>query len=49
MVALILFAFAWRIQNLDGQSLWRDETDAIYFALQDLPFTLSMFVDDRQQ
>lgn len=48
MAALVLVAFAWRIQNLDGQSLWRDEIDAIYFALRDLPATLSMFVDTGQ-
>jgi hypothetical protein len=48
LLGLVLFSFAWRIQNLDGQSLWRDETDAIYFALRDLPATLSMFVETAQ-
>jgi len=48
ILALILFSFAWRIQNLGGQSLWRDEVDAIYFALRDLPAALSMFIDTGQ-
>lgn len=37
-------AYAWRVQGLDWQSLWRDEVDAIYFATRHLPDTLSMFV-----
>ncbi len=48
IVVLLLFSFAWRIHNLDAQSLWRDEIDAIYFALRDLPTALSMFVDTGQ-
>ena len=48
VLALVLFSFAWRVHNLDGQSLWRDEIDAIYFALRDLPASLSMFVDAAQ-
>jgi mannosyltransferase len=48
LVSLLLFAFAWRVHNLAGQSLWRDEIDAIYFALRDLPATLAMFVDTAQ-
>lgn len=48
LLALVLFSFAWRIHNLDCQSLWRDEIDAIYFALRDLPATLSMFTETAQ-
>lgn len=48
LMALVLFSFAWRVHNLDGQSLWRDEIDAIYFALRELPATLSMFVETGQ-
>jgi 4-amino-4-deoxy-L-arabinose transferase-like glycosyltransferase len=44
LALLVLAAFAWRVQGLDGQSLWRDEVDAIYFATRELPATLSMFV-----
>lgn len=43
LLLLILGAFAWRITGLTYQSLWRDEVDAIYFALRDLPDTLAMF------
>jgi 4-amino-4-deoxy-L-arabinose transferase-like glycosyltransferase len=48
IVVLVLASFAWRVQGLDFQSLWRDEVDAIYFALRDLPRTLAMFVDAGQ-
>lgn len=48
LLALTLAAFAWRVHNLDAQSLWRDEVDAVYFALRDLPQTLSMFVQAGQ-
>ncbi len=44
LLLLILLAYGWRVQGLTIQSLWRDEVDAIYFALRDLPETLSMFV-----
>jgi len=44
LLLLILGAYGWRLQGLTFQSLWRDEIDAIYFALRDLPETLSMFV-----
>lgn len=43
LLLLMLGAFAWRVQGLTNQSLWRDEVDAIYFALRDLPDTLAMF------
>lgn len=44
LLLLILATYGWRLQGLTIQSLWRDEVDAIYFALRDLPETLSMFV-----
>jgi len=43
LILLVLGAFAWRVHGLTNQSLWRDEVDAIYFALRDLPDTLAMF------
>ena len=48
LMVLILIAFAWRIWRLDFQSLWRDEVDAIYFAVRNLNETLSMFVQAAQ-
>lgn len=42
LLLLTLAAFGWRIVALDFQSLWRDEVDAIYFAVRDLGETLSM-------
>jgi 4-amino-4-deoxy-L-arabinose transferase-like glycosyltransferase len=48
LVVLVLAAFAWRLQGLDWQSLWRDEVDAIYFATRHLPETLRMFVQPGQ-
>lgn len=42
---LVLLTFVWRIEGLDKQSLWRDEVDAVYFALGDLRRLLSMFVE----
>ncbi len=43
LLLLTLLAYALRVHGLTVQSLWRDEVDAIYFALRDLPETLSMF------
>lgn len=48
LLALTLFAFAWRIIRLDFQSLWRDEVDAIYFAVRPLHETVNMFVQAAQ-
>ncbi len=48
LLALTLVAYAWRIVRLDFQSLWRDEVDAIYFAVRPLQETLSMFVQAAQ-
>ncbi|MCB0063019.1 MAG: glycosyltransferase family 39 protein [Caldilineaceae bacterium] len=43
LLLLLLAAYAVRVHGLTTQSLWRDEVDAVYFALRDLPETLSMF------
>jgi len=48
LLLVILAAFAWHLQGLSTQSLWRDEVDAIYFAVRYLPETLSMFVSAGQ-
>jgi len=38
---ILFIAFALRIANLSGESLWRDEVDSVRFALQPLAVTLS--------
>ncbi|MFN8491128.1 MAG: glycosyltransferase family 39 protein [Caldilineaceae bacterium] len=43
LLLLVLAAFAWRVQGLTNQSLWRDEVDAVYFALRNVLETLAMF------
>ena len=48
LLCLILLTYAWRLYRLDAQSLWRDEVDAIVFAVRDLPQTLAMFVQAGQ-
>ncbi len=48
LLTLVLVAYALRVVGLDRQSLWRDEVDAIYFAVRELPTTLSMFVQAAQ-
>ena len=48
VLLIVLLAFAWRVLGLDRQSLWRDEIDAIFFSLQDLPALLSMFTEPGQ-
>ena len=48
LLGLVLAAFALRAFGLDRQSLWRDEVDAIYFAVRNLGETLSMFVQAAQ-
>jgi mannosyltransferase len=48
LIVLALVAFAWRVQGLTWQSLWRDEVDAVYFATRYLPETLAMFVQPGQ-
>lgn len=44
LVLLVLLAFALRLYQLDYQSLWRDEVDAILFARRDLSGLLPLFV-----
>ena len=48
LLAAVLLAFFWRTTRLDFQSLWRDEVDAIYFAVRPLAETLAMFVQAAQ-
>ncbi|MBU6349242.1 MAG: glycosyltransferase family 39 protein [Chloroflexi bacterium] len=48
LLAAVLLAFFWRTARLDFQSLWRDEVDAIYFAVRPLAETLAMFVQAAQ-
>lgn len=48
LIVLIWIAFAWRIHALTQQSLWRDEVDAIYFALRPLTETVSMIWQTAQ-
>jgi uncharacterized membrane protein len=48
LLGLVMAAFALRVAGLDRQSLWRDEVDAIYFAVRNLQETLSMFVQAAQ-
>lgn len=48
LILLTWVAFAWRVQGLTWQSLWRDEIDAIHFATRYLPETLMMFVQPGQ-
>ncbi len=43
LLGLTGLAFALRVIQLDGQSLWRDEVDALRFATQPLPSLLAMF------
>ena len=43
LALLCLLAFAWRLQGLAYQSLWRDEVDSIRFAGRALPELLRMF------
>ncbi|MGB3905926.1 MAG: glycosyltransferase family 39 protein [Anaerolineae bacterium] len=44
LVLLVILAFALRLYQLDYQSLWRDEVDAILFARRDLSGLLPLFV-----
>ena len=48
LLGLALIAFGWRVVALDRQSLWRDEVDAIFFAVRSLDDTLRMFVQPAQ-
>jgi Predicted membrane protein len=44
LLSLVVLAFALRLYQLDYQSLWRDELDAIRFARRDLSGLLPLFV-----
>jgi mannosyltransferase len=44
LLSLVILAFAFRLYQLDYQSLWRDELDAIRFALRDLSGLVPLFV-----
>jgi mannosyltransferase len=44
LLSLVILAFAFRLYQLDYQSLWRDEVDAILFARRDLSGLLPLFV-----
>lgn len=48
VLLLTLGAFLLRVSGLDTQSLWRDEVDAIWFALRPLEQTLAMFTEMAQ-
>ena len=48
LLALTLAGFGWRVHTLTAQSLWRDEVDAIFFALRNLTETLAMAVQPGQ-
>jgi len=48
LLALVLLAYGLRVIGLDRQSLWRDEVDAIYFAVRNLEETLAMFTASAQ-
>jgi mannosyltransferase len=43
LVALVLLAFGLRVTGLEAQSLWRDEVDAVRFALRPLSEVLATF------
>jgi len=48
VLALTIGSFLLRVPGLGAQSLWRDEVDAIWFALRPLEQTLSMFTEMAQ-
>ncbi len=48
LLGLVLVAYSLRVSGLDRQSLWRDEVDAIYFAVRALGDTLAMFTATAQ-
>ncbi|MCB0044586.1 MAG: glycosyltransferase family 39 protein [Caldilineaceae bacterium] len=48
VLSVTLAGFGWRVQGLGNQSLWRDEVDAVYFALRNLSETLLMAVQPGQ-
>ena len=44
LLSLVILAFALRLYQLDYQSLWRDEVDAILFARRELTGIFPLFV-----
>lgn len=44
LLSLVILSFALRLYQLDYQSLWRDELDAILFSLRDLGGLLPLFL-----
>ena len=48
LIIFIWIAFAWRVHAITEQSLWRDEVDAIFFALRPLADTVAMFKQTAQ-
>ena len=48
MLAVVIVAFALRVNGLSFQSLWRDEVDAVRFATQPLAGLLHTFVEPGQ-
>ncbi len=48
LLLITLVAFALRLLTIDFQSLWRDEVDAIWFALRPLEQTVAMFTQMAQ-
>jgi len=48
LLGIVGLAFALRVLGLDTQSLWRDEIDAVLFALKPLPELLGTFVQPGQ-
>lgn len=48
LAALVLLAFGLRVAGLDAQSLWRDEVDAVRFALRPMGEVLSTFATPGQ-
>ena len=48
LLATLLGAFAWRMHALGFQSLWRDEVDAVHFALRPVRETAAMFTQMAQ-
>jgi 4-amino-4-deoxy-L-arabinose transferase-like glycosyltransferase len=48
LLVTLLGAFAWRMHALGFQSLWRDEVDAVHFALRPVRETAAMFTQMAQ-
>ena len=48
LLGLVLVAYSLRVSGLYRQSLWRDEVDAIYFAVRARVDTLAMLTATAQ-